>query len=107
MVNETVEHYLPEQQRAKLDREVLAYEAMHSVRRKFYGEKTKATITSLSQFGQKSPRFLLILKVRPPENINHQSFFIPYKVMPYRVQEHRPKNKNVAIEVDGQPKVKY
>jgi hypothetical protein len=30
MVNEAVEHYLRERQRAKLDQEILAYEALHT-----------------------------------------------------------------------------
>ena len=39
MVNEAVEHYLRERQRAKLDREISAYEAMHAeLREKYPGQ---------------------------------------------------------------------
>ncbi len=39
MVNEAVEHYLRERQRAKLDREIPTYEAMHpELRQKYLGQ---------------------------------------------------------------------
>jgi predicted DNA-binding protein len=39
MVNEAVEHYLRERQRAKLDQEIAAYEAMHAeLRQKYLGQ---------------------------------------------------------------------
>ncbi len=39
MVNEAVEHYLRERQRAKLDVEILAYESMHpELRQKYLGQ---------------------------------------------------------------------
>ena len=39
LVNEAVEHYLRERQRAKLDQEIAAYEAMHAeLRQKYLGQ---------------------------------------------------------------------
>ncbi len=39
IVNEAVEHYLREQQRAKLNREIQAYEALHAeLQRKYLGQ---------------------------------------------------------------------